>query len=327
MDDTIRYETDDYGDADYNWTVYGGNIIGSSENRSVQVHWEEDSDSFALQVDVVVYGNCEHHISEHIRIFNRDAGRLELTEYEGCPPFSPRLQAADTASINYILWNFDGMGISRDVNPSFTFTNPGTYNISLIVQNIYGCRDTCYHPVTVFQDPTAQFTVDYGHNDTIYDEEWFEIFNESVHGDFFRWYIDGDTIFTSDLSPLELMIERPGHYPISLVAETVNGCVDSTWEILRIDAEELLFVPNAFSPNGDGLNDYFYVVHRNIIAIEVRIYNRRGTILFSSDDIDFGWDGRYREEMLPEDAYVYKIQAWVYSGRRHHRYGTIHLIR
>lgn len=73
--------------------------------------------------------------------------------------------------------------------------------------------------------------------------------------------------------------------------------------------ESWVFVPNAFTPNGDGLNSVFAIAYHGVEKLEVRIYDRWGEELFFSDDTNFAWDGIYKGELVPEGVYVYLIQA------------------
>jgi gliding motility-associated-like protein len=67
------------------------------------------------------------------------------------------------------------------------------------------------------------------------------------------------------------------------------------------------FVPNAFTPNGDGTNNQFLAVGSNVKDFEMLIFNRWGEQIFRSTDIGTGWDGKYNSHLVQEDVYVYKI--------------------
>ena len=73
---------------------------------------------------------------------------------------------------------------------------------------------------------------------------------------------------------------------------------------------ENIYIPNAFSPDGDGLNDEFKVIGNsdNISTFHMYIYDRWGTLVFESSDISAGWDGKYKGNPSPTGAYVYKVE-------------------
>jgi gliding motility-associated-like protein len=69
-----------------------------------------------------------------------------------------------------------------------------------------------------------------------------------------------------------------------------------------------LFAPNAFTPNGDGLNEIFYVYNRNLASFELWIFDRWGEVIFHTTDPSQGWDGRHKNRMSPNDVYVWKVK-------------------
>ena len=87
-------------------------------------------------------------------------------------------------------------------------------------------------------------------------------------------------------------------------------------------------IPNAFSPNGDGKNDVFRIIHNNTVQLNYfRIFNRYGEMVFSTTDISKGWDGTYKGQMPLNGAYVYEISAYNTSGKTILRQGTFLLLR
>lgn len=89
----------------------------------------------------------------------------------------------------------------------------------------------------------------------------------------------------------------------------------------------LVYVPNAFSPNGDGENDVLYV--RTLVAEEIllRVFNRWGEMVFETTDKDFGWDGKYKGKLLDPDVYDYYILATCVDGGQYEHKGNITLLR
>lgn len=89
-----------------------------------------------------------------------------------------------------------------------------------------------------------------------------------------------------------------------------------------------LFIPNAFTPDGDGLNDIFLAQSlEDITDFEMIISDRRGSILFRSKDIQIGWNGEYRGNIMPQGTYIYVIMYRTTDGERQMEKGTINLIK
>jgi gliding motility-associated-like protein len=105
--------------------------------------------------------------------------------------------------------------------------------------------------------------------------------------------------------------EHEGIYWVTVLS--IHGCpaVDSVY--ILFPPEEIpeikLWIPNAFTPDGDGLNDTFKPVPSNdlISSFKMLIYNRWGEFLYETDDISYGWDGTTRGLRCGGDVYVYKI--------------------
>jgi gliding motility-associated-like protein len=90
---------------------------------------------------------------------------------------------------------------------------------------------------------------------------------------------------------------------------TIAGCKNTACiEIIVMD-ESTLYIPNVFTPNGDGVNDVFYTPNRNIVSYSLTIFNRWGQLLFNADDASKGWDGSYKGKIVPDGVYVFMLQA------------------
>ncbi|WEK18844.1 MAG: putative Ig domain-containing protein [Candidatus Pedobacter colombiensis] len=88
-----------------------------------------------------------------------------------------------------------------------------------------------------------------------------------------------------------------------------------------------IFVPNTFTPNGDGKNDVFYVYGNTIAKLRLRVYNQWGQFLYESLTIQNGWDGTYKGEMQPNGVYVYYLEVEFNDGTKATKKGTITLLR
>lgn len=114
-----------------------------------------------------------------------------------------------------------------------------------------------------------------------------------------------------------------------------NGCMASDSIFIFIDEEPMedtcddatLFIPNAFTPNNDGINDFFKVAATNIEMKSFRIFNRWGEEIFKSNTINFSWDGNFNNNKCSDGAYYYVLQfESCLENKRRFRYGTITLL-
>jgi len=91
--------------------------------------------------------------------------------------------------------------------------------------------------------------------------------------------------------------------------------------------EPHLFYPKAFTPNGDNLNDIFKVFGEFVVSFELKIFNRWGELLFTTNDLESGWDGRFKGTMQPEGTYTFVANLTDLAGRTFKRSGSVVLLR
>ncbi|HXH19018.1 MAG TPA: gliding motility-associated C-terminal domain-containing protein [Chitinophagales bacterium] len=113
----------------------------------------------------------------------------------------------------------------------------------------------------------------------------------------------------------------------TLMIEDVNGCLYSDDVKITVTSEPLVNIPNAFSPNGDRMNDVFLITGREISFIHFMVFNRWGEKLFETTDLSAGWDGTYRGKSLQPGVYAYLAEVTYLSGERDIFKGSITLVR
>lgn len=149
-----------------------------------------------------------------------------------------------------------------------------------------------------------------------------------------------DSDYTYSWTPAELLDDPTSSAPVAEINATTtfevtvvdeNGCVQVrgiTVTVVNLPCEEpFVFVPNGFSPNGDGLNDIFLVRGNNIDEVEMYIYNRWGQKVFESRDPNFGWDGTFEGKELPPDVFGYYLTVNCFGGERYFKKGNVTLLR
>ncbi|UOE48934.1 gliding motility-associated C-terminal domain-containing protein [Mucilaginibacter sp. SMC90] len=94
-----------------------------------------------------------------------------------------------------------------------------------------------------------------------------------------------------------------------------------------IDNNNVIYVANNFTPNGDGINDIIYVHGKNINTLSFYVYDQWGQLLFTSTDVNKGWDGYFKGSLMPVGVYVYYLKATMNNGAQLSKKGTITLLR
>jgi gliding motility-associated-like protein len=141
----------------------------------------------------------------------------------------------------------------------------------------------------------------------------------------YEWTVENRTYTVKD--PMHTF-DKPGDYPVRLVVtHPVTGCTDTTTKIIRVaELVEKIYIPNIFTPNGDGANDFFSLTFVGFEKTELEIYDRWGTLVFSGAN---HWNGKYlnKGENCPAGVYFYVVKAYRWDGRIFHRTGNVTLTR
>ena len=200
-----------------------------------------------------------------------------------------------------------------------------TINISPIVQQTYtltgfdgGCvSDPVSSTVTIANPSVADFLY---HADSCSGEINFS--NFSIAATSYKW-IFGDEGESSYINPSHVYA-NPGTYSVTLITNPGNNCADTLKQEIPVDIYDgNLFVANAFSPNGDGLNDEFIIHSLNDCEyFNMQIFNRWGQLVFQSEGHELKWNGKYKSSLAPAGVYVYVLKT-----HRTEKTGQVSLLR
>ena len=202
------------------------------------------------------------------------------------------------------------------LNPplSATFTVTGT--------DSFGCVNSDTASIDVVFKPSNGT-----HFDTsVYKGTSIKLFSSNKHSTYYLWKPDTALSDTSARYPI-CTPEKPETYLVTYLDK--NGCyvLDTFFVKLKRDCLGI-FVPNAFSPNGDGVNDVLKLIpsHGETLLL-FRVYNRWGHLVFETNDVKVSWDGSFNGQSLDMDAYVYYIQFMCTNGQTILQKGNITLIK
>ena len=170
--------------------------------------------------------------------------------------------------------------------------------------------------------PTADFRIT---SQTIFNNSPVQFQNLSEDAVTYEWYF-GDGQESTIIHPLNTYSE-PGTYIVTLIAIDDKGCIDSIQKPIRIEEEWYIFVPNTFTPDGNRLNTTFKASTIGISTLEVKVYNRWGQLVFTSNDRLFRWDATYKGELVPDGTYTYSINFQTNSGRQKDINGHVNVLK
>jgi len=260
---------------------------------------------------------------------------LMPSHYSGCAPLVVNFSDTNTVGIISWLWDFGDPGSTSNTsslqNPTHIYQNSGIYSVSLTLLTSNGCQKSFHfnNIITVFPGPIAAFDLSPSVTNIYMPTVSFH--NNSINA--VSWYWDfGDTLSNDNhsvaFSPTHTY-SKEGTYTIKLLVFSQNGCIDSCLRELVIEPEFTFFIPNAFTPNGDGINDYFQGYGTNFTDYEMLIFDRWGELTYETHDYGQPWNGKYWNvnEITFGDVFVYKINVVDFRGMTHYYIGHVTLVR
>lgn len=299
------------------WTLTNGIDLGFGTNGtgSIPNFQAENLSSSPLTSTFSVTPISNNSCSGNTESFEITIGNLPNSDFSvdnitGCDPLQVTF-VSDEISQN-CNWNFGDGQTSNSCNNVEHVFNYGNYYVSYSVTTDLGCSTTTTYlqPITALQSPIANF--DYSPYLITTENNVLELTNQSLNYNQIDWTINSTNGFYFSSTSEQFSVELPsdtGTYTICINATNANGCVDLFCDIIVVRNNLSFFIPNSFSPNQDGINDYFGAVYAGIEPQEFqfRIFDRWGQIVFSSTDMNILWDGKFKGTNVPEDTYIWKL--------------------
>ncbi len=220
----------------------------------------------------------------------------------------------DNSSKNAVsyYWEFGDNDTSTMQNPQHMYDSAGHYTVKLFSINTETCNriDSTIKVVNVKPTPMAEFA--YSPIPSERNKET-TFSNKSLGATAGYLWDFGDKTGSEETNPIHLY-KRSGNYTVCLVAKNTEGCADTVCKPVEAIVQPLAELPSAFSPNGDGHNDIFYVRGAGVEKFNLKVYNRWGQLVFEvtdgqANDPKYGWDGTFKGTKQEMEAY-----AWVLSG-------------
>lgn len=252
---------------------------------------------------------------------------FEADTTRGCVPAAMQFTILnDPATYASAVWNLGNGSSSTSFNPPALYDSPGLYDVSLELTTPTGCIQSTSVPgyITVHPNPVAGFFATPQPTDILYTE--IEFTDQSSNNVILWDWLFGvglDLGFSNEQHPVfEFPLGVGGHYPVRLVVTDENGCTDQRTKTIIINELLNVYVPNAFTPNNDGINDVFFVRGTDIDPerFELMVFNRWGERVFYTKDIDQVWDGSVNGGAYYAQNEVYTWRLIVYSKTTVERY-------
>jgi gliding motility-associated-like protein len=324
----------------YLWHFGDKGSIDSTSSSAEPSHLFSKTGDYTVTLIAYSYqGNsCNDTITGKVFLYPKLEGDFAWKDDE-CTNFVQFNDITNSPAGQVISWDWDfGDGLGATIKNPYHGYNlsdiPKTFEVTLKIKDINGCRDTVIYPYVgvirkyEINDVSATKSLIYPRDDS--------------------------TLLTVDADSAELITWSPSEgltdpnaastyaSPTVRTIYTVRvkdgrGCVDS--KTIEIDVrkyscgETVVYVPNAFSPNGDGENDYLRIRGEEINYLKFSVFNRWGQLVYESENPQMtqnqglGWDGRFNGIMQDPGVYVYQLEVECSDARTFHKQGNITLIR
>jgi gliding motility-associated-like protein len=270
---------------------------------------------------VIVKDQCDSVKAANV-IYIVTSAPIELTmspEIEICPYDSAivNVKASGGYGQYYYSWKNNGATTSSQwVQPLSTTSYTVSVSDECQTFEVEGTTK-----VSVIK-PTADFVIA---SSPVFNNIPITFNNLSTNAQLYNWTFGNGNSSTIN-SPNNEYLD-PGYYVVTLIATNILGCKDSISKEIFIEEEHYIYLPNTFTPDKNRYNNYFCASYIGINELTVAIYNRWGEVVFTSDQVDFLWDGTYGGVEAKSDTYIYKIEYVANSGFQDTIIGHVNLIR
>ncbi len=251
------------------------------------------------------------------------------TPAQGCEPLCVTF-VNTTPNTATLTWTFgNNIGTSTSSPANFCFNTAGSYDVTLTVTDIIGCTGTTtmMNYVTVWPNPIADFSAN--PNPATELNNIVQYTDLSVGAVSWVWSFGGDSGASTQQNPLYTW-DTTGTYLVHLYVENSYGCWDTISIPQVVQEDYALFIPNTFTPNGDGHNDLFFPQGIGIDAehYTMYIFDRWGNLIYQTSTWPGGWDGTVQGKGECQiDTYVYKIATQDGNRAKRVYIGHVNLIR
>lgn len=302
------------GNYTYEWSSSFDSDIGSTNAIDV-------TPSTTTTYTVIVTDNCGNKDTADV-VYTITSPPLELTmtpDVKICPWDSVQIGVTSTGGFgqHYYLWPHSGETTSEVWVSPLTTTN-----YTVIVSD--ECQTFTVEGTTQVEvvKPTAEFTIS---SETVFNNLPIQFQNLSQDAISYEWDF-GDNNSSTIVHP-QNTYDDPGIYVVTLIATDELGCKDTISKPLEVEEEWYIYIPNTFTPDGNRFNNDFRASTVGIQTLSINIFNRWGEVVFTSNDLNFAWDGSYNGQIVGDGTFTYKVRFLTNSERRKTIVGHVNVLK
>jgi gliding motility-associated-like protein len=247
-----------------------------------------------------------------------------------CVPLCDTFSLSSASTLTAVIWNMGNGFTTNGNNPIYCYGESGNYSISVDITDSAGCRNSqlfsnCVH---VNEIPVADFS--YSPDPVSILEPNVTFYNTSVGGiasSEWNFYRNDTLIYMSTAAEPAYVFPDINVYNVQLAVISNQGCKDTIVKPIEIRDEMAVYIPNAFSPDNDNINDEFKVYGVGIAKVKMWIFDRWGEKIFWTDEMEKGWNGRKNDVPVKSDIYIYKVEIVDLKGAKTMHNGHVTVVR
>lgn len=302
---TVKFDNVSTGGFRYFWDFGVPNIQSDTSDQKSPTFTYPDTGTYKVTLLVNKGSTCPDSISRIVKVY--PSFQADFT-YTGllCPEQPISFQDLSTTNLgfpNFWSWNFDDGTKDNLKNPVHSFPNIGkNFKVTLISGNDYGCRDTVQQII-----PIPYVNVQTGSDTSIVKNTPATLYATGAAT--YEWQPSANLNNPFIANPV-FQSANVGYYDYIVKGTTAQGCVDYDSIKVAVTDGPYILLPNAFSPNGDGINDVFKILYSGYKRIYLfKVFDRWGNMIFSTADITKGWDGFKLGRRCDIGTYFWMVEA------------------
>lgn len=318
------------------WWNFGDGHISTDPT---DVHHYAEFGFYPVTLAVETNHGCIDSVTQNVEVFPHPIAGLGPGILEGCQPFEVQFNDESTIEPGYMItswsWNLgDGNDAVMAPDPIHIYHSPNlgpfdaeTFTVSLEVTSIEGCKDsqTIADMVTIHPTPDALFSATPDPVDMLNPTMYFEDRSSDNVVDWI-WELDHVGTFSNQQHP-SFTFADTGTFWVTQYVATEFGCADTIAGDVVVVPHFTFYVPNAFTPNEDGVNDHFFGTGTYMLKYQMQVFDRWGELLFYTENPEEKWDGKFRGAKAQQGQYVYRFYIVDWSSLVHEYYGSVFLTR
>ena len=307
------------------------NAVGSGGVPGYTYSWTPDGPTVAPEATTAytviatdAHGCSSAPATATVTVSSAFQASFTVSDSAGCAPLCPIFTALPAGAASY-QWEFGDGALGANVSVTHCYTAGGMFSVALTVTDVTGCSATASAPdrVVTYATPSASF-VALPATTTISDP-LINFINTSQNATGFSWtFGDADNSSSVEFSP-NFNYSAIDCFTVTLAASNAEGCRDSTAGTVCVEDPYALYMPNAFTPNGDEVNDVLMPITsiQDPKNFQLMIFDRWGGPVFSTADLYQGWDGG----AFPSGIYCWKVWITDVHGNEHEQVGHVALLK